>query len=420
MNRQRTGQTESAAQRIKAVRNVTIICLMVCLAVALGLGSVSASIFPSTQQQGDANKAADDGRRIQLLELGKPIKRELTGGQSHSFRLRLGAGQFIQVIAEQQGIDIVATLFGPDGKKLVEGNTANGPTGVENIWFIAESDCDCQLEIRPVENNAAPGRFEIELTDQRTPTNDDRAAVEMFRAMTEAQKLPKDQFEKAIPILEKLATTLESLLGPKHPGLNAALEPLAYFSYAKGDHARAEALYQRILAIQENSVGSDHPSVLKTLGNLAKLYEAKNDFAQVEALNKRQIAISEKVKGPQHPDVAVDLTYLASLYLSRGDFAEAEPLFQRALTIYEKSFGPEHPEIATVLLGLAKGYLARCDLARAEQLFKRALAIREKSLGSEHEEVKEVKQDLADLNRVKAQRAKGKPSNNRRQNTLCK
>lgn len=406
MNRQQSDRTGSPARKSKAILRLKTIHLFVFLLMVSSVGG--AASMPQEQRQ------------VRLLEPGKPIQQELASGQSHSYQIRLAAGQFLRVIAEQQGIDVVVALFGAEGKMLSDGNTDKGRTGPENLWYLAESDCDCRLEIRPVESNAAAGRYEVKITDLRAPTNDDRAAVEMFETMKALFRLPKGQFDKAIPLFEKAMAMLEKLLGPDHPNLLTAIDPLAHCYFAMGDLARAEALYNRSLAIQEKALGPDHLNLIEQLNNLARLAEARGDFARVVSINERQIRIYEKAKGPDHRDVAASLTYLGSLYFGRRDYAQAEPLFHRALAIYEKSLGPEHPEIATVLLGLAKVSLAGCDLARAEQLFKRALTIREKSLGSEHEEVKEVRQDLVDLDLVKTQRAKERMGSNRRKVSVCR
>src|SRR5262245_29831850 len=54
--------------------------------------------------------------QLSLLEPGKPIERELTGDRSHAYRLPFAAGQYVKLVVEQRGIDIVVRLSGPDGK----------------------------------------------------------------------------------------------------------------------------------------------------------------------------------------------------------------------------------------------------------------------------------------------------------------
>ena len=68
-------------------------------------------------------------QQVRRLEPGKPIERELAGGQVHAYQLWLTAGQYTHLVVEQRSIDIVALLFGPDGKKLVEVDRWNTTSG---------------------------------------------------------------------------------------------------------------------------------------------------------------------------------------------------------------------------------------------------------------------------------------------------
>ena len=42
----------------------------------------------------------------QTLESGKPVEREIAGGQSPTYQIGLTAGQFLRVVVEQRGIDV--------------------------------------------------------------------------------------------------------------------------------------------------------------------------------------------------------------------------------------------------------------------------------------------------------------------------
>ena len=57
---------------------------------------------------------------VRPLEPGTPIERELAGGQSHSYQLTLTADQYLLVVVEQRGIDVVVQLLGPDDKQIME------------------------------------------------------------------------------------------------------------------------------------------------------------------------------------------------------------------------------------------------------------------------------------------------------------
>src|SRR5436309_15945341 len=69
----------------------------------------------------------------------QPIERELAGGESHFYSIKLDRGQLVHVRVEQRGIDVVLSLFATDGKKLIEVDSPSGAQGPEHLWAMAES-----------------------------------------------------------------------------------------------------------------------------------------------------------------------------------------------------------------------------------------------------------------------------------------
>src|SRR5215471_13591060 len=57
---------------------------------------------------------------LHVLDPGKPVEREIAGGESHTYEIKLTAGQFMQVIVEQKSIDVALTLNGADSKLLID------------------------------------------------------------------------------------------------------------------------------------------------------------------------------------------------------------------------------------------------------------------------------------------------------------
>src|SRR5437762_12866697 len=64
-------------------------------------------------------RATQSEQEATLLQQGKPIERELRGAQAHSYSLMLASDQYLSAVIDQRGIDVVVTLFAPDGQKLV-------------------------------------------------------------------------------------------------------------------------------------------------------------------------------------------------------------------------------------------------------------------------------------------------------------
>ncbi|MCA1630211.1 MAG: hypothetical protein LC774_07735, partial [Acidobacteria bacterium] len=85
------------------------------------------------------------------LEVGKPVERELAGGGAHAYAVTVEAGQFLHIIVEQRGVDVVVALFAPDGKRLQEVDSPNGTQGAEPLKWVAKDSGVFRLEVRSLE-----------------------------------------------------------------------------------------------------------------------------------------------------------------------------------------------------------------------------------------------------------------------------
>src|SRR5689334_18427194 len=71
------------------------------------------------------------------LTAGQRLVRELGGGECHVYRMSVQAKQFLQVVVDQKGIDVVLTIYGEDGRELSRIDRPNGSHGRETISLIA-------------------------------------------------------------------------------------------------------------------------------------------------------------------------------------------------------------------------------------------------------------------------------------------
>jgi len=376
---------------------------------ALGYILVSPAQEPA-QAPRDAGNKADGEKEALLLEPGKAIKRILAGADSHSYQIRLSAGQFLKVIVEQQGIDVVAQLSGPGGEQIAEFDGEGSSRGQESAWFVAEAEGVYRLTVRPKQKNAPTAGYEIWIEELRDAIGDDYALHAARKLFQEGIKLlGAGKYEEALPLVERAREIRERVLGPEHRDVAEAINGLGALYFYKGEYAKTESLYQRALDIREKVLGPEHPIVAASLNNLAIVYQEKGEYAKAEPLYQRALAIREKVLGPEHPIVAASLSNLGTLHYKRGAYLKAEPLYQRALSISESVLGPEHLNVASSLTGLALIYSDKGDYPKAESLTVRALAIREKTLGPEHPDVAASLSNLAFIYRYKGDYAKAEP-----------
>ena len=414
---------------------------------------VSANSTELDTSQRVAQQEAINNSEIAELQIGEAIEQELAGGKVDSYTLFLEANQYLQAIVEQKGIDVVVTIYSPDGKKVYEIDSPNGTTGTEPIYLITEASGQYKLEVRSLEAQAKSGKYKVKLEEKRVANDKDKRKVEAYKTYSEAvllelEETPKSinqamakyeesirlfqsadepvgeanslntlaqlhiakgEEEKAEPLCKRALVIQEKVYGSEHPDVARSLNSLAFFSINKGNYATAEPLCKRALVIQEKVYGSEHPDVARSLNNLARVYHNIGDYAKAETLFQRALAISEKTLGSEDPFIAILLNNLARVYEDKGEYTKAETLYLRGLAIRDKAYGSEHPFVATLLNNLAYLYTTKGDYAKAETLYLRGLAISEKAYGSKHSHVGDVLNDLAYLYIIKEDYAKAAP-----------
>src|SRR5262245_61460018 len=137
------------------------------------------------------------------LEPGKPIERELSGGQSHFYKIAMISGQYLHMVVEQRGIDVAVVLSTPDGKKISEADSEHLIERSETVSAIAEATGAYLIEVRSAEKTAKTGRYEVKVEELRAATAEDkyRAAAEL--AYREAEQLQKGTTEAKRKSIEK-------------------------------------------------------------------------------------------------------------------------------------------------------------------------------------------------------------------------
>jgi CHAT domain-containing protein/Tfp pilus assembly protein PilF len=371
--------------------------------------SIGAAV-QSVQQPGRAGNAAKEEQDIRTLEPGKPIERELAGGQSHAYQITLAEGQYLSVIVEQRGIDVVIKLLGPDDKQIAEFDSEIRKRGQETVTQVAEVAGSYRLYVQAKQKEAPTGRYEIRVMELRAVTEKDRKLQDARRLHAEFRRSYRTgKYDEALQLAEQVLEIREKALGPEHQDVGASLHNLGSLYWVKGDYERAEQLYRRALAIREKALGSEHIDVSGTLTNLGILYFDKGEYNKAEPLYLRALSIREKALGSEHEDVADSLNNLANLHSIKGDYAKAEPLHQRALTIREIVLGSDHPNVANSLNNLALLHRNKGDLTKAEPLYLRALTIFEKALGPGHPYITYPLNNLALLYHDKRDYEKAEP-----------
>ncbi len=376
------------------------ISLLIVTPARIASGRVTDLRQQSSQDQRGAGSRDASEKDIQEIEPGKPLRRQLVGAQRHRYRIRLGAGQYLQVVLEQDGINVAIQVLGPDGKRILEVDSEIRDHGQESVSLVCETAGDHELIVWSKQKGENSGHYEIRIAELRVATAEDRSLHEARKLIEQGLEPQRaGRYDEALSLISRALEIREKILGPDHSDLASTINFQANLYYSKGVYAHAESLYQRALEIREKALGQDHPHVASSLNNLANVLIDRGEYAKAEPMHLRSLEIWEKALGAEHLGVADALNNLALLYDEMGDYAKAEPMHQRALRIREKNLGMDHIDVGESLNNLGILYAIGGEYAKAEPLYLRALSIREKVEGPDHPNVADVVNNLALLRR---------------------
>jgi len=156
-------------------------------ALVIGILLVGGSLSPTltyahprvspTQQSPTADSAARQENEARLLEAGKPIEREMGGGETHLYRVRMEAGQFLHADVVHRGVNVYVVAYDPDGKLVRAVFTISGNYGLEPVSLLAEVSGNYRLEVHALEKDAPAGNYAIEIKKLGSPTEQDKTRL---------------------------------------------------------------------------------------------------------------------------------------------------------------------------------------------------------------------------------------------------
>jgi CHAT domain-containing protein/Tfp pilus assembly protein PilF len=283
------------------------------------------------------NSSAAPARAVQgsqeppLLEQGQTVERELAGGQVHPYRLMLAAEQYSHLVVEQKGIDVVATLFGPDGTKLFEVDSPNGANGPEPVYHIAASAGTYRLEVRSLDPSAQAGRYQVRIEELRPATTPDRHLVAAERLFSEAaqlqaeataESLPKaiEKYKAAVPLYHELGNRVREAM---------AMNTLGLISDDLGRKKDALEYYRQTLPIvRELGARGEEAAVLS---NIATVYSDLGENEKALDFYNQALAIQQAIG--ERIGESITLNNLGGVYQDLGEPQKAIDYYQRSLEV---------------------------------------------------------------------------------------
>lgn len=338
----------------------------------------------------------------------------LKGGESHSYLIKLAAGQFLYALVDQQGIDVSVSLFKPDGSQIASSDSPNDRFGPEPALLVAETPGEFRVEIRAPNAAASAAHYQIKIMALREATAIDKQHVAGQRAFDQAQKLRPQpaatakreaiaKYTEAIPLFQAAGDTYRQTLateriGFTHLQLNEGRNALPYFEGALalaqqigvqrletsietqlggtyGDHlgdiTKSYAHHERSRVLAGRS--GDKPTQGSALNNIGKLHQESADYQR--ALDYYLQALPLLVESP--PRRAIVLNNIGVAYNSLGESERALDYLQQSLAILKT--GQDRNAEARTLHNIGYAYHHLAKYREAQDQYNQALAIVQKN-----------------------------------------
>jgi hypothetical protein len=212
------------------------------------------------------------------LQAGSPLERELQPGQQHEFTVELQENNFIQLVVEQRGIDVIVKVSSPAGKSLGEFDTPNGAEGPEHVSFVAVAAGSYRVLVGPLDpKNTTTGKYEIRIFEVRKATDQELKTSRNLEATKAKGVALLADVEAMIPQIKSAQTRLKVQLQA-----GQLLWDI--------DQKRASNLFADAATTMKEYIESIHPDDLHTFQHT--IGQLRLELVQALALRDPEAALS--------------------------------------------------------------------------------------------------------------------------------
>src|SRR5262245_35157516 len=350
----------SALSRLAALRvmGVCICFLPLMPAIVSPQTPVGAAAFFLPQQSED----------IRMLTAEAPVERELSAGQTHSYRIALSAGDYLRIVIASRGIALKPELFNPDSPKVV--GTYQATSGSRTVSLIADGAGNYRLNIRPDKDDAKVGRYVVKIESLRPATEQDKiriAAESAEWAGAEEKKNSPEKWREAIAKFEE-ALTLRRRLDDRQGELRMLVR-LGGERLIIGEPQRAMNYFQEAFPLAQ-ALG-DRGQEAFLLLRFGNVYSRQDEYQKaLEAYDQARQAFARMSRREEEAMATVGI---ALVHQSLGEHRKSLDSFEQALRTYTSLKLASRQCSVLNKIGVAYGMMGQ--KLQAQESFNRALAM---------------------------------------------
>jgi CHAT domain-containing protein len=335
----------------------------------------------------------------------------MKGGESHTYRLTLAEGDYVRVVVDQEGVDVVVSIYDPERRLLIRMDSPNGMRGPEAASALARVAGDYIVEVVAYEPPLAGG-YVLRVEGPRAAVAADETRVEAERQFVAAQQEPSvANFERALALWRQLGDaggegyTL-CALGQTYKKLSKLSDALDNFALARERlHAVRDVPGEAYVLNETGAAYRDLGNPLDALPLYDRALELRTEIGDLwgQAQMRNNIGylysrIGRQQKALENYEQALPLwrsagdlgkefrtrNNIALVYLNTGSLTEAYEEYQKLLSSCREA--GDHALEPFVVNSLGMIHDTWGDPQEALRQYNQALALFARSEGTEREQ----------------------------------
>ena len=348
---------------------------------------------------------------VTRLEPGQPVEDGLSAMQGHRYEIDLQAGQYVHLVADQQGIDVVLRLRAPgapEDSSLFKVDSPRGELGQEQIFLIPQASGLFRLDVFCEQESVPAGGYKLKLT-AKSPDDNERRHAHAFQLFQEGETLRRNdedpaaggqavaKYEEALKVwrelgdreweaecLFRIGQVRQYRLDDKEGALTAGQEAIPLFQavgkrdlegvvlnrlgeieLGRGRTQQAIELHRKAAAIFHD-LGQPGAEA-GTLNNLGGAYDLADEAQNSLDAYSLGLERARGAAGRFPEEEASALRGIGEILLSQGKLEAAQDSLRQSLAIYEDLKSPANAVHVLSRMAAISQRLGRLDEALLQE-----------------------------------------------------
>ncbi len=323
---------------------------------------LSVSLFSQTEQTSEKKKPIP-------LKFGQIIENEIGGIYAvNLFTVNLSAGQFVRIEAEQNGCDVIFSLFSDEGLNVFDVDNTS-PNKVEFAYAAVKKSGEYKLKVMSVAENK--GIYKLKIAELREATEKEINFTDGIILLNDAFNKSSSgaTTEEVFQNISKYESALEKFRLAEDKSFESRTNHEIGARYMRlGNAKKALEYYEKAISIA-NSI-QDKQEIALNLGSFGAAYQTLGEWQKAFDSFSNALVIRRETKHIRGE--AMSLFRIGNLFQNSGDDVRALDYFQDALILIRRDTMAGTFE-ADILESIGKAYLSQKEYQKALESFQKAL-----------------------------------------------